>query len=66
VQAYWDGEGLAATQSKPQLQERTIKLNKLRALVPVTEEILEDASAMDSYLRRKRPRRKSPSRSTPP
>jgi HK97 family phage major capsid protein len=55
IQAYWDGEAVAATQSKPTLGERTIKLNKLRALVPMTDELLEDASAMDSYLRRKAP-----------
>ncbi len=55
IQATWDGEAVAATQSKPALGERTVKLNKLRALVPLTEEILEDASAMDSYLRRKAP-----------
>jgi HK97 family phage major capsid protein len=55
VQAYWDGEAAAATQSKPALEERTIKLNKIRALVPMTEELLEDASAMDAYLRRKAP-----------
>src|SRR4030095_15085454 len=38
VQAYWDGEAVAATQSKPALGERTIKANKIRALVPMTEE----------------------------
>jgi HK97 family phage major capsid protein len=55
IQAYWDGEAAAATQSKPQLNERTTKLNKLRALVPMTEELLEDASATDAYLKRKAP-----------
>jgi HK97 family phage major capsid protein len=55
ILAFWDGEAQAATQSKPQLTERVIKLNRLRALVPLTEEILEDAPAMDSYLRRKAP-----------
>ena len=55
IQAYWDGEAAAATQSKPALEERTVKLNKIRALVPVTEELLEDAPGMDSYLRRKAP-----------
>ena len=55
IQAYWDGEAQAATQSKPALEERTVKLNKVRALVPVTEELLEDAPAMDAYLRRKAP-----------
>jgi HK97 family phage major capsid protein len=55
ILAYWDGEAAAATQSKPSLEERTVKLNKIRALVPVTEELLEDAPGMDSYLRKKAP-----------
>lgn len=55
ILAYWDGEAAAATQSKPSLESETIKLNKLRALVPVTEELLDDAAAMDAYLRRKAP-----------
>ena len=55
IQAYWDGEASAATQSKPALQDRNVKLNKIRALVPMTDELLDDASAMDAYLRRKAP-----------
>lgn len=55
IQAYWGVEAGTKTQSKPQLQERTTKLNKLYALVPMTDEILEDAPAMDAYLRRKAP-----------
>jgi HK97 family phage major capsid protein len=55
ILANWDGEAVAGTQSKPALGERTVKLNKLRVLVPLTEEILEDSSAMDGYLRRKAP-----------
>ncbi len=55
IQAYWTGEGDTKTQSKPLLSERTVKLNKLIALVPMTDELLEDASAMDAYLRRKAP-----------
>lgn len=55
IQAVWDGEAVAATQSKPQLQERTLKANKIRCLVPMTEESMSDASALDSYLRRKAP-----------
>ena len=55
ILANWEGEAAAATQSKPQLGERTIKLNKLRCLVPMTSEVLDDAAAMDSYLRRKAP-----------
>lgn len=55
IQAYWDGEAATATQSKPALENKTIKLNKIRALVPMTEELLEDAPAMDAYLRNKAP-----------
>lgn len=55
VQSYWTGESDAITQSKPALQNVTVKLNKLAALVPVTEELMEDAPALDGYLRRKVP-----------
>lgn len=55
IQANWDGEAAAATQSKPSLGERTVKANKIRCLVPMTEESMADASAMDSWLRRKAP-----------
>lgn len=57
ILSYWDGEGAAATQSKPSLESVTVKLNKLRVLVPMTEEIIDDASAMDSYLRKKAPQK---------
>lgn len=55
IQAYWTAEAGTKTQSKPALEEVTLKLHTLAALVPVTEELLEDAPAMDSYLRRKVP-----------
>jgi HK97 family phage major capsid protein len=55
IQAYWTAEGATKTQSKPALEEVTTKLHTLATLVPVTEELLEDAPAMDSYLRRKVP-----------
>jgi HK97 family phage major capsid protein len=55
ILANWDGEAQAASQSKPSLQDRTVKVNKLRCLVPMTDELMEDASGMDSYLRRKAP-----------
>lgn len=55
VQCYWEGEGSQLTQSKPNLKDRQIRTNKLTALVPMTEELMEDASGMDSYLRRKVP-----------
>ena len=55
IQAYWSGENDQITQSKMQLKEETVTLNKLTALVPVTEELLEDAPSLDTYLRRKVP-----------
>ena len=50
IQTYWDSEAATITQSKPQLKDLTIKLNRLTALVPVTEELLEDAPAMAGYV----------------
>lgn len=55
VQAYWEGENAQFTQSKPALDNVTVRLNKVTALVPVTSELLEDAPLMSSYLRRKVP-----------
>lgn len=55
IQAYWGGEAGALTQSKPSLQSETVPLDKLYCLVPVTDELLEDAPSLDSYLRRKAP-----------
>jgi HK97 family phage major capsid protein len=55
LQAYWEVEAGQKTQSKPSLGQNTIRLNKLIALVPVTDELLEDAPALDGYLRRKVP-----------
>lgn len=46
VQAYWEGEAAAYTQSKPTYKKSQLDLHKLTALVPVTEELLEDSSAM--------------------
>ena len=50
IQTYWDGEGSTITQSKPSLKDVTVKLHRLTALVPVTEELLEDAPAMAGYI----------------
>lgn len=55
IQAYWEGEASQINQSKLSLQSNTVRLNKLTALVPVTEELLEDAPTLDGYLRRKVP-----------
>lgn len=55
IQAYWTAEGAQKSQSKPVLDQVSVRLNKLAALVPVTDELLEDAPALDTYLRRKVP-----------
>jgi len=55
IQAFWEGEGSQIAQSKVALDQTTIRLNKLTALVPVTEELMEDASALSTYINRKAP-----------
>jgi HK97 family phage major capsid protein len=55
ILAQWEGEGQQLTQTKPQLEDVTVRLNKLTALVPVTSELLEDAPALASYINRKAP-----------
>lgn len=55
IQAYWENEAGLKTQSKPLLQPLNVRLNKLIALVPVTDELLADAPAMGSYVQRKAP-----------
>ncbi|WP_337186588.1 phage major capsid protein [Phenylobacterium sp.] len=55
IQAYWTNEAAAINQSKIQLEEETFKAHKLAVLVPVTEELLEDAPALNGYLGRKAP-----------
>jgi HK97 family phage major capsid protein len=55
IQSYWTAEAGTKTQSKPALGETTLKLHTLATLVPVTEELLEDAPAMGAYLNRKVP-----------
>jgi HK97 family phage major capsid protein len=55
LQCAWDGEASTLTASKPVFQLDTMRLARLSALVPVTEELLEDAPAVESYLRAKVP-----------
>jgi HK97 family phage major capsid protein len=55
IQAYWENEAGQKQQSKPALTEKTVRLNKLIALVPMTDELLEDASAMAGYVGKKAP-----------
>jgi HK97 family phage major capsid protein len=55
VQVYWAAEASAATQSKPAIQNTTIRAEKLLALVAVTDELLADAPALTSWLMGKAP-----------
>ena len=50
IRAYWQGEASSATATKPVLGLATLRLKKLMALVPTTDELLEDTNALTSYL----------------
>lgn len=51
IRVFWEGEGDQGTASKPKFETTQARLNKLMALVNVTEELMEDAPGLDSYLR---------------
>lgn len=53
----WESEGGLKSQSKPALVEKTVKLNKLVSLIPMTDELLEDAGSMANYVNRKAPQK---------
>lgn len=55
IQANWESEGGQIAQSKPLLGTTMIKANKLTALVPVSEELVEDAAAMTGYVNSRAP-----------
>ena len=55
IQAYWEGESAQFRESKPKFGELQFRLHKLTSLVRVTEELLEDAPALQSYLNLKAP-----------
>jgi HK97 family phage major capsid protein len=50
IRAYWQGEALAGTVTKPVLGATQLRLKKLMALVPVSDELLADTSALNAYL----------------
>lgn len=51
VRAYWEGEADSAAATKPKLGDpQVLRLKKLMALVPMTNELLADAPAMSAYL----------------
>lgn len=50
IRAYWQGEATAATATKPVLGLETLRLKKLMALVAITDEMLQDTTALNGYL----------------
>ena len=56
VEVYWVGEGRQTTESgKGKLGMASLKLHKIAALVKVSDELLEDSTALESYIRLKAP-----------
>ena len=55
VQAYWTAEGQPITESGLKFSQASLKLNKLAAMVRTTDELLDDATALESYIRRSAP-----------
>lgn len=55
IRVNWTGEGAKIAESKVSLNTNEVKLEKLTAMVPVTEELLEDAPAIGRYLGTKVP-----------
>lgn len=53
VRAYYQSEATTATQTKPKIQPSIMRLKKLFALVPITDELLDDAGAIEAYLKQK-------------
>ena len=53
VRAYWQGEATAPGGTKPVFGMTSLRLKKLMALVPVSDEMLDDSSALASYLPKK-------------
>lgn len=50
VTAAWTGEGNTISSSKPNFKQASWRLNKLAALVNATDEMLDDATALQSYI----------------
>ena len=57
ILANWTGEAGAITQSKPKLESSTLHLHKLAVLVPITDELASDASALNGWITRKAPQK---------
>lgn len=50
IQAYWESEAGSISDSKPKFRQIDLKLSKLTGLCYATEELLEDAAALQSII----------------
>jgi HK97 family phage major capsid protein len=55
IQAYWESEAATASQTKGVFESSTLRLYKLMALAPVTDELLEDSTGFESWIQAKVP-----------
>lgn len=55
IQAYWTAEGVGITESKPKFRQAAFRLQKIAALVKATDELLDDATALGSYIQNSAP-----------
>ena len=55
VVSYWTAEGKPITSSKGKLSQANYRVEKLAALVKVTDEMLEDSAVIEALLRKKAP-----------
>jgi HK97 family phage major capsid protein len=55
VQVYWEGEGQQVGATKPVFEMGALRLGKLMALVPISEELQSDAAGLESWLTVKAP-----------
>lgn len=55
IQAYWEEEGGSMTESKSVFKNFGLKLHKLTAFVKVSDELLEDAVALESWIKNEAP-----------
>lgn len=55
MQVYWDGEANTLTQKKGVFETTQLRLGKLTALAPVSDEMLEDAIGFESWIKAKVP-----------
>lgn len=55
IKAFWTNEAAEMAKSKPALDPMQLRLQKLTCLVPVTDELLADTSAIGSYINAQTP-----------